>query len=237
MSASADFRELEHFDRLAEQWWDPEGDFRALHDINPLRMEFILEHASLDGQRVLDVGCGGGILTCALAEAGAECTGIDLAADTLEAARVHAREAHLDIDYRLEDVLELAGRVTRGEEAPWDVVTCLEMLEHVPEPAQVVTALGQLVAPGGWVFLSTINRNPKSWLHAIVGAEYILRLVPRGTHRHDRFIRPAELAGWCRAAALDPRDIRGLSYNPVTRHYHLGTDVDVNYLMACRRAD
>ncbi|MGC9457273.1 MAG: bifunctional 2-polyprenyl-6-hydroxyphenol methylase/3-demethylubiquinol 3-O-methyltransferase UbiG [Halothiobacillaceae bacterium] len=235
MSVSADSRELAHFDKLAEQWWDPEGDFRALHDINPLRMEFILEHAALDDQQVLDVGCGGGILTVALAEAGAHCRGIDLAADTLEAARVHSRAIGLDIDYRVQDVFELAEQVDAGNESPWDVVTCMEMLEHVPDPARVVQALGRLVAPGGWVFLSTINRNPKSWLHAIVGAEYLLRLVPRGTHRHDRFIRPSELSAWCRAAGLSPRAIRGLSYNPVTRHYHLGNDVDVNYLLACQR--
>jgi len=235
MSRSADFEELAKFDRLAEKWWDPDGEFKALHDINPYRLEYILEHVELDGQRVLDVGCGGGILTVALAESGADCTGIDLAADTLEAARLHARGIGLPIDFRVEDVLDKAARVESGEEPPFDVITCLEMLEHVPDPAGIVAALGKLVRPGGWVFLSTLNRNPKSWLYAIVGAEYLLNLVPRGTHRHDRFIRPGELSDWCRQAGLSPQSMRGLSYNPVSRHYHLSQDLSVNYLMACRR--
>jgi len=237
MSGSADFEELAKFDRLAEKWWDPEGEFKALHDINPYRLAYIQEHVDLNGQRVLDVGCGGGILTVALAESGARCTGIDLATDTLKAAQLHATAIGLEIDYRVEDVLNLAERVESGEEAPFDVVTCLEMLEHVPEPAGIVEALGKLVRPGGWVFLSTINRNPKSWLYAIVGAEYVLNLVPKGTHRHDRFIRPSELAGWCRAAGLTLQSIRGLSYNLLTRDYQLSSDLDVNYLVACRSED
>jgi len=186
---------------------------------------------------VLDVGCGGGILTVALAESGARCTGIDLAPDTIKAAQLHATAMGLEIDYRVEDVLNLAERVKSGEEAPFDVVTCLEMLEHVPEPAGIVEALSKLVRPGGWVFLSTINRNLKSWLYAIVGAEYVLNLIPKGTHRHDRFIRPSELASWCRAAGLTLQSMRGLSYNPLTRAYRLSSDLDVNYLVACRRED
>lgn len=231
-SARAD--ELDKFNRLADRWWDEEGPFAALHAINPLRMAFIAEHAVIEDMRVLDVGCGGGILSEALSLAGAEVTALDLAADALSAAQRHAHEHDLAIDYRLADVIEFA------EEHPgrFDCITCMEMLEHVDDPAQIVQALATVVKPGGWVFLSTLNRNPKSWLFGIAAAEYLLKLVPPGTHEHKRFIKPAELTAMARRARLAPRTLCGITYNPLTKNYALNPrDLDVNYLLACQKND
>ncbi|SDO06264.1 3-demethylubiquinone-9 3-methyltransferase [Halomonas shengliensis] len=224
--------EIAKFEALAGRWWDREGEFKPLHDINPLRLDFIDARAGLAERRVLDVGCGGGILAEGMAHRGAEVTGIDLGEAPLGVARLHAEESGLAIDYRRVSVEALA------EQAPgsFDVVTCLEMLEHVPDPASVVRACASLVKPGGQVFFSTLNRNPKALALGVVAAEYLLRLVPRGTHDYKRFIRPAELAGWCRQAGLAVREQSGLVYNPLTRRYRLHpSDVSVNYLMHCRR--
>ncbi|MFP4263506.1 MAG: bifunctional 2-polyprenyl-6-hydroxyphenol methylase/3-demethylubiquinol 3-O-methyltransferase UbiG [Halomonas sp.] len=224
--------EIAKFEALAGRWWDPEGEFKPLHDINPLRLDFIDARAGLAERRVLDVGCGGGILAEGMAHRGAVVTGIDLGEAPLGVARLHAEESGLAIDYRRVSVEALA------EEAPasFEVVTCLEMLEHVPDPASVVRACATLVKPGGQVFFSTLNRNPKALALAVVGAEYLLRLLPRGTHDYSRFIRPAELAGWSRQAGLSVREQSGLVFNPLTRRYRLHpTDVSVNYLMHCRR--
>jgi len=233
-NANVDPNEVGRFDDLAERWWDPEGECRPLHEINPLRLAWI-EHrvGGLAGRRVVDVGCGGGILSEAMARRGADTIGIDLAEEALVAARGHAHDAGVEVDYRCIGTEELA----REEPGAFDVVTCMEMLEHVPDPAAIVTACGQLVKPGGNVVLSTINRNPKAWLFAIVGAEYLLGLLPRGTHQYARLIRPSELAAWTRAAGLDPFAERGLTYNPLTGRYRLTNDVDVNYMLACRRPD
>jgi 2-polyprenyl-6-hydroxyphenyl methylase/3-demethylubiquinone-9 3-methyltransferase len=229
--ANADPDELRKFAQLAAHWWDPEGEMKALHQINPLRLRYIDEHCGLAGSRILDVGCGGGILAEAMARAGAQVTGIDLAGEALEAARAHAAEAAQEIDYRDVAVESLAAE----RPASFDAVTCMEMMEHVPDPASVVRACASLVKPGGHVFFSTINRNPKSWLMAIVGAEYLLRLIPRGTHDYARFIRPSELDEWVRAAGLEMTDITGLQYDPLLQHHRLGGSVDVNYLMHCTR--
>ncbi|ANJ66768.1 bifunctional 3-demethylubiquinol 3-O-methyltransferase/2-polyprenyl-6-hydroxyphenol methylase [Halothiobacillus diazotrophicus] len=229
-SARAD--ELDKFNRLADQWWDEEGPFGALHAVNPLRMEFIAEHAVIEDARVLDVGCGGGILSEALALAGAEVTALDLATDGLDAARHHAQAQDLAIDYRLADIIDFAAE----NPGKFDCITCMEMLEHVDEPARIVQALGTAVKPGGWVFLSTLNRNPKSWLLGIAAAEYLLKLVPPGTHEHKRFIKPSELTLMARRARLTPRALCGITYNPLTRHYALNPhDLDVNYLLACQK--
>jgi 2-polyprenyl-6-hydroxyphenyl methylase/3-demethylubiquinone-9 3-methyltransferase len=226
VTANADPAELARFNGLAHQWWDPSGDFGALHRINPLRMGYIQERCVLSGSRVLDVGCGGGILSEALAAAGAQVTGIDLAEDALQVARMHLLESTQSVDYQCRDVEELAGEVPQS----FDVITCMELLEHVPNPARLVAACSRLVKPDGQVFFSTINRNAKSFLFAIVGAEYLLRLVPRGTHTYERFIRPSELDAWGRAAQLILKDVTGMTYNPMTDEYKLGGDVDVNYL-------
>lgn len=229
-SARAD--ELMKFNRLADQWWDEDGAFAALHAINPLRIEFIAEHVVIEDARMLDVGCGGGILSEALALGGAQVTALDLATDALGIARQHAQDHSLAIDYQLADIIEFA----QAHPGPYDSITCMEMLEHVDEPAQIVQALATAVKPGGWVFLSTLNRNPKSWLFGIVAAEYLLKLVPPGTHEHKRFIKPAELTAMARRAGLHPRTLSGITYNPLNRTYALNPhDLDVNYLLACQK--
>ncbi len=226
-SANVDLGEIAHFNSLASRWWDPEGEFRALHEINPLRLDYIRQRAGLEGRRVVDVGCGGGILSEAMAQAGAAVTGIDMAPEPLTVARLHAAGAEVEIDY-LETTAEALAAERPGE---FDVVTCMELLEHVPSPASVVEACARLVRPGGHVFFATINRNPKSFAFAILGAEYLLRLLPRGTHEYARFIRPSELARWGRTAGLTLQHTTGMHYNPLTREYWLGPGVDVNYLM------
>jgi 2-polyprenyl-6-hydroxyphenyl methylase/3-demethylubiquinone-9 3-methyltransferase len=233
MMTNADPQELAKFSELAHRWWDPESEFRPLHQINPLRLEWIDELASLRGKRALDVGCGGGILAEAMARRAQAVTGIDLAARPLGVARLHALEAGVaNVDYLEVSAESLAATAP----ASYDVVTCMEMLEHVPQPASVVAACATLVRTGGSVFFSTLNRNPKSFLFAIVGAEYVLRLLPRGTHEYARFIRPSELARWCRDGGLSLEASRGMEYNPLTRRYWLSADTSVNYLFACRRA-
>jgi len=231
-SVNADPQELAKFGELAHHWWDPEGDFRPLHQINPLRLDWIDQQARLAGKRVVDVGCGGGILAESMAQRGADVLGIDLSTKPLKVAQLHALEAGLPgLRYR-----EVAAEALAAEQpAGFDVVTCMEMLEHVPDPASVVRACATLVKPGGWVFFSTINRNPKAWLFAIVGAEHLLKLLPKGTHEYARFIRPSELAHWCRDAGLDLVEMRGMEYNPLTRRYGFSGDTGVNYLMACRK--
>lgn len=230
---NADPAELHKFAELADRWWDTEGEFEPLHRINPLRLGWIESQVELAGRRVLDAGCGGGILCEALAARGADVTGIDLAESSLQVARLHADESGLPIRYRNIAVEALAAEDPAG----FDIVACLETLEHVPDPGSIVQACARLVKPGGWVFFSTLNRNAKSWLQAIVGAEYVLRLLPRGTHDHQRFIKPSELDGYCRQAGLQLRAMTGLSYNPLTRVYRLSRDTDVNYLMALVRSD
>lgn len=231
-TVNADPQELAKFGDLAHRWWDPEGEFRPLHQINPLRLDWIASQAELAGREVLDVGCGGGILAESMARRGAKVLGIDLSTKPLRVARLHAMEAGVaSLDYREVAVEQLAAE----RPASFDVVTCMEMLEHVPEPASVVRACAALVKPGGSVFFSTLNRNPKSFLFAIVGAEHVLRLLPKGTHEYARFIRPSELARFARDAGLEADALKGMGYNPLTRRYWLGEDTDVNYLMACRR--
>ncbi len=235
MSASqinADPQELAKFSDLAHRWWDPESEFRPLHQINPLRLEWIDGLAQLSGKRALDVGCGGGILADAMARRGADVLGIDLATKALKVAQLHALEAGTTgVAYREVAVEALAVEAP----ASFDVVTCMEMLEHVPDPASVVRACSALAKPGGWLFFSTLNRSPKSFLFAIVGAEYVLNLLPRGTHEYAKFIRPSELARWCREAGLELTGTRGMEYNPLTRRYWLSQDTSVNYLFACRK--
>jgi len=226
VAANADRAELARFDALAAQFWDSQGDFRPLHLLNPVRAQFIAARTSLAGRRVLDVGCGGGLLSESLARAGAQVTGIDLAPGMVEVARLHAAEGGLAIDYRVASAEELA----QAGPGQFDVVTCMEMLEHVPDPAAMTASLVRLLAPGGALFVSTLNRNLKSFLLAIVGAEYILRLIPRGTHEYERLIRPAELARWARAAGLSLRELAGIEFNPLTGHVALSGDVSVNYL-------
>jgi 2-polyprenyl-6-hydroxyphenyl methylase/3-demethylubiquinone-9 3-methyltransferase len=231
-TVNADPRELAKFSELAHRWWDTESDFRPLHQINPLRLDWIDSLAPLNGKRVVDVGCGGGILADSMARRGADVLGIDLASKPLKVAQLHAIEAQTPrIAYREVAVEALADEAPAG----FDVVTCMEMLEHVPDPASVVAACGRLVKPGGWAFFSTINRNPKAFAFAIVGAEHVLKLLPKGTHEYARFLRPSELAAWCRDAALDLATTRGLEYNPITQRYRLSGDTSVNYLVACRK--
>ena len=229
--ANADPHELNKFGELAHRWWDPAGEFAPLHAINPLRLDWIRQHSPLEGRHVLDVGCGGGILSEAMARHGAaHVTGIDLSVKPLRVAQLHALESGLEnLDYREVAVEALAAEAP----ARFDVITCMEMLEHVPDPSSVVKAVAKLARPGAGVYFSTLNRNAKAFAFAIVGAEYLLKLLPRGTHEYARFIKPSELAGWCREAGLEVKALRGMSYNPVTRHYTLGGDTDVNYLMAC----
>ena len=232
-TVNADPAELQKFSDLAHRWWDPASEFRPLHEINPLRLGWIDGKAALAGKKVLDIGCGGGILAEGMASLGAEVTGIDLSEKALSVARLHLFESGHKVDYRHQSAEALA------DELPghFDVVTCMEMLEHVPDPASIVAACARLVKPGGHVFLSTLNRNPKSYLFAIIGAEYIMKLIPRGTHDFKKFIRPSELGAWSRQAGLSVKDIIGLTYNPLTKHYKLAADVDVNYMIQTLREE
>jgi 2-polyprenyl-6-hydroxyphenyl methylase/3-demethylubiquinone-9 3-methyltransferase len=229
---NADPAELAKFSDLAHRWWDTESEFRPLHQINPLRLAWIDDLVPLKGKRVLDIGCGGGILADAMARKGAEVLGIDLATKALRVAQLHALEAQTEgVTYREVSAEKLADE----QPASFDVVTCMEMLEHVPDPASVVRACATLVKPGGRVFFSTINRNPKAFLFAIVGAEYVLNLLPRGTHEFAKFIKPSELAAYARAAGLDLQHTRGMEYNPLTRHYWLSANTSVNYMLAMQK--
>lgn len=229
---NADPQELSKFGDLAHRWWDPDGEFRPLHQINPLRLDWIAGLAQLPGRDVLDVGCGGGILAESMARRGAKVLGVDLSTKPLKVAQLHALEAGVEnVEYREVAVEQLAAE----RPGSFDVVTCMEMLEHVPEPASVVKACAQLVKPGGRVFFSTLNRNPKSFLFAIVGAEHVLGLLPKGTHEYARFIRPSELARFARDAGLEVDQFKGMEYNPLTKRYWLSANTDVNYLVACRR--
>jgi 2-polyprenyl-6-hydroxyphenyl methylase/3-demethylubiquinone-9 3-methyltransferase len=229
---NVDHGEISKFEALAARWWDPESEFKPLHQINPLRLDYIDRIAGLDGKKVLDVGCGGGILAESMASRGARVTGIDLGEAPLEVARLHLLESGLEVRYERIPVERLAAE----EPASFDLVTCMEMLEHVPNPASVIDACARLTRPGGHLFFSTLNRNPKSYLFAIVGAEYLLRLLPKGTHDFAKFIRPSELDRWIRAAGLRASDMTGLVYNPLTQRYRLDPrDVDVNYMVACRK--
>ena len=231
-NTNVDPAELAKFSELAHRWWDPESEFRPLHHINPLRLEWIHGLVPLGGRQVVDVGCGGGILADAMARKGANVLGIDLAEKSLKVAQLHALEAGTQgVQYRAVSAEALAAE----QPGQFDVVTCMEMLEHVPDPASVVQACARLVKPGGWVFFSTLNRNPKSFLFAIVGAEYLLKLLPKGTHEYARMIKPAELAQWARDAGLDLQGFKGMAYNPLTKRYWLSQDTSVNYLLACRK--
>jgi 2-polyprenyl-6-hydroxyphenyl methylase/3-demethylubiquinone-9 3-methyltransferase len=228
---NVDPSELHKFDSAAHNWWDRAGEFKPLHDINPLRLDFIDEHARLAGKKVLDVGCGGGILAEGMAGRGARVTGIDLSERAIKIARLHLLESGIDAEYKLASAEDFA------QENPenYDVVTCLELLEHVPDPASTVRACAMLARPGGDVFFSTINRNAKAYLFAVIAAEYVLGMLPRGTHRFERFLKPSELSSMCRAAGLGVAHITGMSYNPISKTYSLGTDVDVNYLVHCAK--
>ncbi len=228
---NVDPAEIAKFDAAAPRWWDPDGEFRPLHDLNPARLDYIEARAGLAGRRVLDVGCGGGLLAEGMARRGARVTGIDLAAEALQVARLHAMESRVDLEYRLVAVEDLA----QTDPAGYDLVTCLEMLEHVPDPAEVVASLARLACPGGDVICSTINRNTRAFAFAIVGAEYVLRLLPMGTHQYVRLIRPSELARWARTSGLELADLAGLAYDPMTRKARVSGDVSVNYLAHFRR--
>jgi len=230
---NADPLELQKFSELAHRWWDPTSEFRPLHEINPLRLEWINALVPLPGKRVVDVGCGGGILAESMAKKGATVTGIDLSEKALKVAELHSLESGVPVRYEMIAAEDLAAR----EASQYDVVTCMEMLEHVPDPSAVVRACATLVKPGGHVFFSTINRNPKSYLFAIIGAEYVLRLLPRGTHDYAKFIKPAELSQFARHAKLEVTAIKGMTYNPITKIYSLNQDTDVNYLIACTRPE
>jgi len=228
---NVDFGEINKFEALAARWWDPHSEFKPLHEINPLRLDYIDRRTGLQGKKVLDVGCGGGILSESMAQRGAHVTGIDMGEAPLAVARLHQHESNVQVDYQQSTAEQFASE----QPGQFDIVTCLEMLEHVPDPGSVISACAQLVKPGGHLFFSTINRNPKSFLFAIVGAEYLLRLLPRGTHEYNKFIKPSELESWIRHAGLSLRELTGMSYNPLTKRYSLGYDVDVNYLVHCQR--
>lgn len=230
---NVDPKEIAKFEALAARWWDPHSEFKPLHDINPLRLNYIDERAPLAGKKVIDVGCGGGILAESMAQRGANVMGIDMGEAPLNVAKLHSLESGVNVDYQQINAETLADE----QAAQFDIVTCMEMLEHVPDPSKSIAACTKLAKPGGHVFFSTINRNPKSFLFAIIGAEYILRLLPTGTHEYRNFIRPSELESWSRHAGLVLEEITGMTYNPLTRHYSLGRDVDVNYLMHFRKPD
>ncbi|WP_455197098.1 bifunctional 2-polyprenyl-6-hydroxyphenol methylase/3-demethylubiquinol 3-O-methyltransferase UbiG [Kaarinaea lacus] len=229
---NVDPKEIAKFEALAARWWDPYSEFKPLHDINPLRLNFIDERTQLAGKKVIDVGCGGGILAESMAQRGAAVTGIDMGEAPLSVAKLHSLESGVEVDYQQINAETLAEQ--KAEQ--FDVVTCMEMLEHVPDPSKTIAACAKLARPGGQIFFSTINRNPKSFLFAIIGAEYVLRLLPRGTHEYRNFIRPSELESWARHAGLDLQQITGMTYNPLTKHYSLGRDVDVNYMMHFSKA-
>lgn len=229
--SNVDQLEIAKFEALAHRWWDRESEFKPLHDINPLRVNWIDERAPLAGKKVLDVGCGGGILSEAMAQRGAQVTGIDMGEAPLSVARLHQLESGVEVDYRRITAEQLAAEMP----GQFDIVTCLEMLEHVPDPASIIAACAQLVKPGGHIFFSTINRNPKAYMLAVVGAEYILQMLPRGTHDYKKFIKPSELGAWARLATLQVHDIIGLTYNPLSKRYKLEADVDVNYMLHTQR--
>ena len=225
--ANVDHAEVSKFEELASRWWDPQSEFKPLHEINPLRLNYIDQRARITGKKVLDVGCGGGILAESMARRGAVVTGIDAGQAPLTVARLHALESGIQVEYRNITAEALAAEAP----ASFDVITCMEMLEHVPEPASVIAACAQLVKPGGHLFFSTINRTPKGYLFAVIGAEYLLQMLPKGTHDYQKFIRPHEMDAWMRAAGLEMQDLSGMSYNPFTRRYSLGKDIEVNYLI------
>ncbi len=229
MNINVDPAEIAKFSELAHRWWDPNSDFKPLHDINPLRLDYIDRIAGLNGKTVLDIGCGGGILAESMAQRGADVTGIDLSDRALKVAQLHILESGAEVDYRQTSAEDFA----RERPGGFDVVTCMELLEHVPDPASTVRACAALAKSGGHVFFSTINRNLKSYLLAVIGAEYVLRMLPRGTHRYEKLIKPSELAGYCRQTSLDVCEIVGMTYNPLTGQYALSSDTDVNYLMHC----
>ncbi len=229
--SNVDQSEIDKFSALAHRWWDPTSEFKPLHAINPLRLGWIESITTLSGKKVLDVGCGGGILAESLSKAGGIVTGIDLSAKALKVAELHQLESGTSVRYRSISAEDLA----KEEPEQYDVVTCMEMLEHVPDPSSVVQACASLCKPGGNIFFSTLNRNPKSYLFAIIGAEYILKLLPKGTHEYDKFIKPSELANFTRQAGLELNEIKGMTYNPITQIYRLGSDTDVNYMIATRK--
>ncbi len=228
---NVDHAEISKFEELASRWWDPQSEFKPLHEINPLRLDYIDQRANIRGKKVLDVGCGGGILAESMALRGAEVTGIDMGEAPLEVAKLHMLESGANLEYRQITAEALAAEMP----AQFDVVTCMEMLEHVPDPGSVIAACATLVKPGGQLFFSTINRNPKAYLFAIVGAEYLLRMLPKGTHDFSKFIRPSELEEWTRSAELELKELTGMVYNPFSQQYSLGRDLDVNYLAHCTR--
>ncbi len=230
-SANVDAQQINHFNQQAHQWWDPNGQFNALHKLNPLRMDFIQQHQDVTAQKILDVGCGGGILSEAMAQAGADVTGLDLADDLLQVARLHALDSGVKVNYILEDVAVHA--TTHAEH--YDFITCMEMLEHVPDPQAILHACAQAVKPGGWVFCSTLNRSNKSLLLAVITAEYLLNLVPRGTHHHDKFIKPSELTEMGRKAGLVMQSTAGMEFNPILKRYRLNDDLSINYLIAFQK--
>jgi len=226
-----DPEEIAKFEKLASRWWDPDSEFKPLHEINPLRLGYILKHTVIDGKQVLDVGCGGGILSESLAKAGAQVTGIDMGDAPLNVAKLHGLEANISIDYQKTTAEEFATQHPQK----FDVLTCMEMLEHVPDPASTIRACATLVKPGGKLFFSTINRNPKSYLFAIIGAEYLLRMLPKGTHQYAKFIKPSELADWLRDTGITLQNVTGLTYNPLSKHYKLGNDVSVNFMVVAEK--
>jgi len=232
-SHNVDAAEIHKFEALASRWWDPNSEFKPLHDINPLRIDYIDQHAALAGRRIIDVGCGGGLLSEGMAARRAQVTGIDMGEAPLTVARLHQHESGVEVDYQRITAEQMATQ----HPGAFDTVTCLEMLEHVPDPASVIQACADLVKPGGDIFFSTINRNPKAYALAIIGAEYLLRMLPRGTHDYRKFIRPSEMERWARGAGLQLQNLTGMTYNPLTGEYRLGNDVDVNYLAWFRKTD